>query len=78
MNILIVTFGHIMSADTPAAFADQVVEASMHKGILKKRLGLPQSLYTILQVLRVTLFERMPLVRAITIVPDTTSEGRGL
>ena len=30
--------------------------------ILKKRLALPQSLYTILQVLSVTLFERMPLI----------------
>ena len=29
--------------------------------ILKKRLQLPQSLYTILQVLSVTLFEKMPV-----------------
>jgi transposase len=45
--------------------------------ILKKRLGLPQSLYTILQVLSVTLFERMPLIQALTITPDSTSEDEG-
>jgi hypothetical protein len=43
--------------------------------ILKKRLGLPQSLYTILQVLSVTLFEHMPLIQTLTMVPDTTPEG---
>jgi hypothetical protein len=42
--------------------------------ILKKRLGLPQSLYTILQVLSVTLFERMPLIQALTITPESTAE----
>jgi hypothetical protein len=42
--------------------------------ILKKRLGLPQSLYTILQVLSVTLFERVPLIQALTMVPDATPE----
>jgi IS4 transposase len=42
--------------------------------ILKKRLGLPQSLYTILQVLSVTLFERMPLIQALTIMPESTAE----
>ena len=31
--------------------------------ILKKRLGLPQSLYTILQVLSVTLFETCPFIK---------------
>jgi hypothetical protein len=45
--------------------------------ILKKRLGLPQSLYTILQVLSVTLFERMPLIQALTIAPDSTAEDEG-
>ena len=45
--------------------------------ILKKRLALPQSLYTILQVLSVTLFERMPLIQALTITPDSTSEDEG-
>ncbi len=45
--------------------------------ILKKRLGLPQSLYTILQVLSVTLFERMPLIQALTIVPESTAEDEG-
>ena len=45
--------------------------------ILKKRLALPQSLYTILQVLSVTLFERMPLIQALTIMPDSTAEDEG-
>ncbi|MBZ0159594.1 MAG: IS4 family transposase [bacterium] len=45
--------------------------------ILKKRLGLPQSLYTILQVLSVTLFERMPLIQALTIMPESTAEDEG-
>ena len=34
--------------------------------ILKKELGLEQSLYTILQVLSVSLFERIPLQDAIS------------
>ena len=45
--------------------------------ILKKRLALPQSLYTILQVLSVTLFERMPLILALTIPADSTVGGEG-
>lgn len=45
--------------------------------ILKKRLGLPQSLYTILQVLSVTLFERMPLIQALTLTPESTVEDEG-
>jgi hypothetical protein len=43
--------------------------------IVKKRLGLPQSLYTILQVLSVTLFERVPIYQALAQLPDTFSEG---
>ena len=42
--------------------------------ILKKRLHLPQSLYTILQVLSVTLFEKMPIYQALAQIPDTTAE----
>ena len=42
--------------------------------ILKKRLGLPQSLYTILQVLSVTLFEKVPLHQALAMTHDTTPE----
>ncbi len=45
--------------------------------ILKKRLGLPQSLYTILQVLSVTLFEKVPIYQALALMPDTTSDGEG-
>jgi uncharacterized membrane protein len=43
--------------------------------LLKKRLGLPQSLYTILQVLSVTLFENVPIHQALALMPDTTAEG---
>ena len=32
--------------------------------IVKKRLGLEPSLYTILQILSVTLFEKTPILRA--------------
>jgi hypothetical protein len=39
--------------------------------IIKKRLEIPQSLYTILQVLSLTLFERMPLQQALTDVDHT-------
>jgi IS4 transposase len=45
--------------------------------ILKKRLTLPQSLYTILQVLSVTLFEKVPIHQALALLPDTTSDGEG-
>jgi hypothetical protein len=34
--------------------------------IMKKRLKVEASLYTILQVLSVTIFERMPLLQALT------------
>jgi len=43
--------------------------------IVKKRLGLPQSLYTILQVLSVPLFEKTPIYRALAQLPDPTVEG---
>jgi len=43
--------------------------------IVKKRLGLPQSLYTILQVLSVTLFEKTPIYQALAQLPDLTPEG---
>jgi len=45
--------------------------------ILKKRLGLSQSLYTVLQVLSVTLFEKVPIQQALALMPDTTSDGEG-
>jgi transposase len=45
--------------------------------IVKKRLGLSQSLYTILQVLSVTLFEQVPIYQALALMPDTTSDGEG-
>ncbi|MDP8240903.1 MAG: IS4 family transposase, partial [Candidatus Hatepunaea meridiana] len=34
--------------------------------ILKKQLGLEQSLYTILQILSVTLFEKSPILQVLT------------
>jgi len=45
--------------------------------IVKKRLGLSQSLYTVLQVLSVTLFEKVPIRQALALMPDTTSDGEG-
>jgi hypothetical protein len=49
--------------------------------ILKKRLGLPQSLYTILQVLSVSLFENKPIHQALATMPDPigdTEDGNQL
>jgi hypothetical protein len=43
--------------------------------ILKKRMDLPQRLYTILQVLSVALFEKMPIYQALAQLPDPTVEG---
>jgi len=43
--------------------------------IVKKRLALPQSLYTILQVLSLTLFEKTPIYQALAQMPDTIAEG---
>jgi len=40
-------------------------------------LGLSQSLYTILQVLSVTLFENAPINQALALLSDTTSDGEG-
>jgi hypothetical protein len=42
--------------------------------IIKKRLGLDLSLYTILQILSLTLFEKIPLLQAFSNVSDTTEE----
>ena len=43
--------------------------------IVKKRLKLDASLYTILQILSVILFEKMPLIQALTI-PNTQNENQ--
>ncbi len=40
------------------------VSAYLPVAIVKKRLNLPDSLYTLLQVLSVTLFEKMPIQQA--------------
>lgn len=42
--------------------------------IVKKRLALDASLYTLLQVLSVTLFEKMPLLQAFSETPTTSEE----
>jgi hypothetical protein len=42
--------------------------------IIKKRLGLDQHLYTILQVLSLTLFEKTPLYQALTQIDYTSQE----
>lgn len=43
--------------------------------IVKKRLDLPHSLYTILQVLSIMLFERMPILQAFTGCEEKMLEG---
>jgi transposase len=45
--------------------------------IVKKRLALPQSLYTILQVLSVALFENVPIYQALAQMPDTLATDEG-
>ena len=40
--------------------------------ILKKRLHLDSSLYTILQILSLTLFEKMPVSQALSQLPPTS------
>ena len=44
--------------------------------IVKKQLGLDLSLYTILQVLSVTLFEKIPLQQALTETASQTGMAR--
>jgi hypothetical protein len=43
--------------------------------IVKKRLNLDASLYTLLQILSVTLFEKMPLQQAFPAIANNTPEG---
>jgi hypothetical protein len=44
--------------------------------IVKKRLGLPQSLYTILQILSVTLFEKTPIHQALAQITTRFQRAR--
>jgi len=44
--------------------------------ILKKRLALDQSLYTILQVLSLTVFEKRPVLQVLSDVPNTIPEAQ--
>ena len=43
--------------------------------IVRKRLGLEASLYTLLQVLSVTVFEKMPIQSALLAIPDGSEEA---
>ena len=43
-------------------------------GVVRKRLGLEASLYEILQILSITLFEKTPILRALQ-APDLNSES---
>ncbi len=43
--------------------------------ILKKRLGIEHSLYTILQILSVTLFEKVPVAEALSTTGDTRTNS---
>jgi hypothetical protein len=42
--------------------------------IVKKRLGLDASLYTLLQILSLTLFEKMPILQALSQEPSPTAD----
>ena len=42
--------------------------------IVKKRLGLQASLYTLLQILSVTLFEKMTVQQALSNIENTSSD----
>ncbi|MCY2926508.1 MAG: IS4 family transposase, partial [Planctomycetota bacterium] len=42
--------------------------------LVKKRLGLTQSLYTILQILNLVLYEKMPILQVFSKVSDTSDE----
>jgi hypothetical protein len=42
--------------------------------IVKKRLDLDASLYTLLQILSLTLFEKMPILQALSQAPPTSEE----
>jgi hypothetical protein len=51
------------------------VSVSVLVAIIKKRLNLDASLYTLLQILSVTMFEKMPLQQAFPGSDCTLSEG---
>jgi hypothetical protein len=42
--------------------------------IIRKRLNLEPSLYTLLQVISVTIFEKMPLLTALSLETDTSAD----
>ena len=42
--------------------------------IVKKRLGLDASLYTLLQILSLTLFEKVPILQALSQAPPTSDD----
>ena len=56
-----VFYGHSMNAVQSQIWI--AISVYVLVAIIKKRLGLEQSLYTILQILSVTIFEKMPILR---------------
>ena len=57
---------YVFSAPIWSAISTYVLVA-----IIKKRLGIEHSLYTILQILSVAMFEKMPVVQALSAVSYT-------
>ena len=53
--------GILDEAALAATFAAGTYEALFHVAIVKKRLNLDVSLYTLLQIFSLTLFEKMPI-----------------
>lgn len=47
----------------------------MLAAIIRKRLNLDRDLYTIMQILSVTLFEKQPILQALTKADHTAGEG---
>ena len=57
-------FGHSQKRGTHSNLDRDIYHVLV--AIVKKRLNIPGSLYTILQILSVTLFEKMPLYEVLT------------
>ena len=53
---------------------DKRVRTYVLVALARKRLGLSSSLYTILQILSVTLFEKTPILQALSLAPCTDSQ----
>jgi len=64
---------NILDIPIPEAGSIYVMSIYVLAAIVKKRLGLDQSLYTILQILSVGLFEKTPIIQAFS-TDDATNE----